>query len=342
VLLSINDRKLGDSVSLLERLIGGRLDENGAAVGDLHNLPSDSELRPFEPFYQDLDHLLTQAAQPIARELRQYTRASTAAVTGLEFELAFFLAASELAERLNAKDVAHCLPQIAPMHERAAHAEGLVNVLLALQSAGAPVPSDLILDDDGRIAILTGPNSGGKTTYLQSAGLAYALFQSGMMIPARAARLSPVDVILTHFPALETRQQGRLAEEAGRLRAIFEQAHRHSLVLLNETFSSTASGEALYLAQDILGAMRAIGLRAIFATHFVELAQHIAEVESAIEGDSRLCSLVAGIAISDDGRPLPTFHITRGMPLGRSYAQEIARRHGISLEQILDAYRKRG
>ncbi len=117
---------------------------------------------------------------------------------------------------------------------------------------------------------------------------------------------------------------------------MLQHSTQHSLVLLNETFSSTAFGEALYLAQDVLAAMCLIGSRAVFATHLVELVDHFDEIEGRVHGTSNLFSLVAGIELKDDGTAIPTYQITRGEPLGRSYAQEIARRHGISLAQILE------
>ncbi|MEL7234028.1 MAG: hypothetical protein AAGK74_06010, partial [Chloroflexota bacterium] len=73
------------------------------------------------------------------------------------------------------------------------------------------------------------------------------------------------------------------------------------------------------------------------ATHLVELVGRFSEIESAVSANSTLCSLVAGIQITEDGSPTPTYRVTRGEPLGRSYAQEIARKYGISLNQILDA-----
>ena len=156
-----------------------------------------------------------------------------------------------------------------------------------------------------------------------------------MLLPAKEARLSPVDKLFTHFPALETRQEGRLAEEAARLRKVFQEATEHSLVLMNETFSSTSSGEAIFLAQDVLCGLRAIGARAIFATHLIELAEKIDTIQDTVNGESSLFSLVAGITLGNNGEETPTYQVARGLPLGQSYAREIARRHGISLEQIL-------
>jgi DNA mismatch repair ATPase MutS len=288
------------------------------------------------PLFQDLDRLLTQVAQPVAQALKRYVKTGSGSLAALEYELAFYVAAVGLIRRLAARGVRFCQPEIAPVEERVIQIGDLVNISLALKNEN-PVASHAEFGTEGRIAILTGPNSGGKTTYLRSLGLTQVLFQAGLFVPASRARISPVDAILTHFPALETRQQGRLAEEAVRLREIFQQCTRHSLVLLNETFSSTASGEALYLAQDILAALRTIGARAIFATHLTELAEHLDDIEASIAGDSRLFGLIAGVKLNDDGQATATFEIKRGKPLGRSYAQEIARRHGISLEQILQA-----
>jgi DNA mismatch repair protein MutS len=347
VLLRINDTPFTDKVSLLEKLLGSK-SEGEEGIAPLHYTPSDPGQRPLSVLFQDLEHLITQSTQPVARALARYVRISSAPLSGLENELAFYVAAVRLIAKLRAQGVPFCQPEIAPADERVSQIEGLVNLNLALRTVNGqtgqavPVQNDAVFDDTGRIAILTGPNSGGKTTYLQAVGLAHVLFQAGLFIPAVRARISPVDDILTHFPALET-QQGRLAEEASRLRNICLKATRYSLVLLNESLSSTIASEALYLAQDLLCSLRYIGVRAVYATHLVELAERIVEMEKAVQGDSAITSLIAGVEIhesdgdSRDIRAVPTFRITRGAPQGRGYAREIARRYGISLEQILDA-----
>lgn len=337
-LLSINDRPFTETRSFLSRLLGAHTsDENDAGLAPLHYTPSDLEQRPLSPLFQDLERLITQIAQPVARALGRYIRISSAPLTSLENELIFYSTAVSMIRRLEMRGVTFCQPEIAPVDERITRIEGLLNLNLAARdNAGVPISNDVQFDDQGRIGILTGPNSGGKTTYLQSVGLAHVLAQAGLLIPAHSARLSPVDAIFTHFPALETRQQGRLAEEAERLRDIFVRASQDSLVLLNESLSSTTPGEALYLAKDVLCGLRAVGVRGLFATHLIELAARIPEIEQAVSGTSSLMSLVAGVTQNEDGRALPTFRIARGEPLGSGYAREIARRHGISLEQILE------
>lgn len=330
VLMAVNNFQIGEPLSFLERLIGRAGADEESGIAPLRYVPRDHDERILNPLFQDLDRLMTQVAQPVARALNRYVRINSESIASLEYELAFFAGAARLLQRLPFS----CLPEIALPDEGVATISELASIHLLLRGGEAPVTSAVEFGNEGRIAILTGPNSGGKTTYLRSVALAQVLFQAGLAIPARSARISPVDSILTHFPALET-GQGRLAEEAVRLRALFEKATPRSLVLLNETFSSTAPGEALYLAQDVLCGLRAIGLRAIYATHLIELAERIAEIEATVDGGSRLFSLIATMQVNEAGQTVRTFRIERGLPLGRSYAQEIARLHGISLEQIL-------
>ncbi len=289
VLLEINDFKMKAAHSWVQRVIGFSSDENeDTGIAALHTTPDNIHQRVLAPLFQDLDQLLTKTAEPISRALNHYTRSGSGSVWHLEHELAFFAAGARLIQRFQAYGIAYCQPQAVPMDERVIEIEALTNVALATDEGQKPIPSTITFGEQGRIAVLTGPNSGGKTTFIRSVGLAQILFQAGLFIPAVRARISPVDKILTHFPALESRHQGRLAEEAERLREIFQQATPRSLVLLNETFSSTASGEAVYLAQDILGGLRSVGVRAIYATHLIELAERLDEIEAAAAGNSRL------------------------------------------------------
>jgi DNA mismatch repair protein MutS len=333
ILMAINDFEINEPMSFLGRVLGADSDAS-AGIAPLNIIPGDARQRPLSPLFQDLEKLMTQVAEPVERVLRQYANTSTQPLVNLAQEFGFFIGALMLMQRLQARGVPVCQPEIRPAADRHFAAQGLVNMALVLHPDGQAIPSDVRFDQTGRIAILTGPNSGGKTTYLRSVGLAQVMAQAGLFVTAQSAQISPVDAIYTHFPALETRQQGRLAEEATRLRTIFQGISEHSLVLLNETFATTASSEAIYLAQDMLCGLRMVSTRAIFATHLTELYERISEIEAAVQGESRVFSLVAGITLSGDKTGKPTYVVKRGEPLGRSYAREIAQRHGIELEQL--------
>jgi DNA mismatch repair ATPase MutS len=201
------------------------------------------------------------------------------------------------------------------------------------------VLNDVCLDDSARLYILTGPNQGGKTTYTQGLGVMQILGQAGLFVPARSAVLSPVDHVESHFPSEEkgSLETGRLAEEARRLSALFDRITDRSLVLLNETLSSTSPGEGLYLAEDVVKGLRLSGARGVFATHLHELAERAELLNAEVEGGSRIGSLVAGIGAAADrpgGEARRTYQIRKGPPMGKSYARDIAERYGISFRKI--------
>ena len=116
-------------------------------------------------------------------------------------------------------------------------------------------------------------------------------------------------------------------------------------MLLNESLSSTSPGESLYLAEDILRAFRLVGCRAVFATHLHELAARADEINRDTAGDSTVVSAVAGAEStppgSTNGEARRTYRIEIGPPAGRSFARDIANRHGISFEKLLATLKAR-
>jgi DNA mismatch repair ATPase MutS len=189
---------------------------------------------------------------------------------------------------------------------------------------------------------------------MQAVGLAQVLAQAGLFVPARSARITPVDGIYTHFPAKEHLEldTGRLGEEAQRLRDLFATATADSLILLNESLSTTSHGESLVLARDVLRALSLLGCRAIFTTHLHELARETDRLNGENPGQGRIASLVSLVEEADGGgRSVPeepsrpvrrTFRIRPGTPAGYSYAREIAAKHGVSYPQLAELLRKRG
>lgn len=375
VLLSANSERFTES-RLLDRLLGKSAAE-GKGIAPLHALPMLTEgstmitgglpiagpTRQAEPMmvplFRDLSKVLEKTTKPIASELKRYINLNSQFMKNLRPEIIFYVQAVELARKIEFLGLPLCLPEIAPSAERICEIEGNYNIQLALhlssQKPGNPltgqiVTNEVILGTRGRIVILTGPNQGGKTTYMQAVGQAQVMAQAGLFVPGKQARISPVDGIYTHYPIEERLElgTGRFGDEARRIRVIFEQVTRHSLVLLNESLSTTNMGESLYLAQDIVRAMRQIGLRAIFTTHLHELATSVQEL-NLIPGDSEVVSMVA---CYEEGQEEPTdaaegdtpyrYHIVLSPPLGRSYAERIAARYGISHAQLADLLHQRG
>ena len=164
------------------------------------------------------------------------------------------------------------------------------------------------------------------------------LAQAGLLVPGSSARISPVDAIYSHFAMPERADigGGRLAEELERLAQIFRQATRHSLVLLNEPLASTDHAAARALCRDVLTGLQLLGARTVFVTHIYELAD-----DTDLPG---VVSLTAGITTIDRNgdTPVPSYTIAPGRPQVAGYAAELARRHGLSRDQIITALRERG
>ena len=166
-------------------------------------------------------------------------------------------------------------------------------------------------------------------------GMIQAMAQLGLPVPAEKAVLSPVDAIFTHFPtgAEDTIDKGRLGEECARLGEIFDVLTDRSLVLLDETLSSTGAFEASYIAAEVLAGLSMARCRAIFSTHLHELAGEIEGINARTVplGGVPIDTLVAGI----EGEGKRSFRILRAKPDGKSYARDIAVKYGLTYDNIL-------
>jgi DNA mismatch repair ATPase MutS len=309
------------------------------------------------PLFADLAKVLEKTAIPIADRLGQYSDLHGQLFKDLRQALIFYLGAVRFIRQFQKLGLPMCRPQIAPEEERRCVVKDSYNVHLFLRHSGtddgegsAIVRNDILMGPGpgGHILILTGPNHGGKTTFLQGVGVLHILAQAGCYVPGTQALISPLDHLFTHFPVEEKPESdaGRFGEEAMRLAKIFEQLTRHSLVLLNESLSSTSFGESLYLAQDIVRILRRIGTRAIYSTHLHELANKVDELNASVPGDSRIISVVSSPVETPgqaNGNELNrTYKVEARPPLGQSYAREIAARYGISYEQLQNVLSERG
>src|SRR5262249_26635599 len=215
-LLSVNERKFTGS-TFLDRLLG-RHGEDFKGLGPLHTVPNleqgrvlsgnrerNRDVNPLMvPLFRDLAQILDTVCQPLARALRQYNTLHSGFLVTLRGDLAFYLAAVRLMERLRSHRLPVCRPDIVPMTERVCELHEAYNLNLALHhmshaTAHAHIgTSEGDMRKHGGISSLPGANEGGKTIYTQMVGLCQILAQRGLWLPAARARLSPVDKSCTH------------------------------------------------------------------------------------------------------------------------------------------------
>jgi hypothetical protein len=349
-ILEFGTERIDGRRGLLGRLLGGVGAQTGLTPlqrGDGAPMGGQNDL------VRDLNRLIQRVTAPIAAALDRYTAVSGRGLARLAPELAFFLGGVRLVQHVEAAGLPTCRADLVGSEVRRtwmseAYDPGLVLRQEHLSTPSTIVTNPVVMDDaSARVWVLTGPNRGGKTTYVRAMGIAQVLAQAGLRVPAARASLSPVDAIYTHFPMLEPDQpgQGRLDQEAARVAAIFKRATPNSLILLNEALAGTSAFEALDLARGIVRGLRLLGARAIYVTHLHDLANAVDDINRTTPGASIVGSLVAepGPRAADgSGGVVRTFRIQPGQPRGQSFAVEIAEQHGISFELLAALLRARG
>ena len=300
--------------------------EGGGATGD--DPLSEAIKKP-------VSEILKRTCSEIKSTLRRYVNMSGYTLTSLMPEILFYVRWAELIDKIKAVGMPVCKPVILDTEKRDCSFKELYNLKLVINKVNGEdiniITNDIDFNDDHRIFILTGPNRGGKTIFTQAWGLAMLLGQLGIYVPASYAEISPCDNIFTHFPADEndTVDLGRLGEESKRLAEIFDMATERSTMLLNESLATTSVTEGLFIAKDVVSAMRYLGARAIFNTHMHDLARSCDEINESVEGKSKAASLVTGV---HDGER--SFKVSLLPPQGVSYAKDIALKYGVSFKQM--------
>ena len=315
--------------------------EQGASFHGMTKFHTVGKIAGEDPFTSNLTKVMTEmlglTVKRLKSKLSKYTNVSGYSLTKLIPEFLFYIRWADYIGKMQELNIQFCKPVIIPHEKREMHAKGLYNFKLAMQKVEGKkidiIANDIDFDAEHRIYIMTGPNRGGKTTMTQAVGLVFLLAQFGIYVPCESVELSPVDNIYTHFPADENKtvDLGRLGEESQRMSEIFSQATNESLLLFNESLATTSFEEGLYIAKDVVKALRYLGPRTIFNTHMHELAMNLDEVNTKIEGDSKVASLITGI---HEGKR--SYKIFLAPPEGVSYAQDIAKKYGVTFDQLLD------
>ena len=151
--------------------------------------------------------------------------------------------------------------------------QNLYEVSMALTTLKMPVSNTL--SDDCHLHLISGANQGGKSTFLRSVGIAQVMMQAGLFVPATFFESRLYDTIVTHFTRREdsSMNSGRMVEEMKRMNYIVDRISSHSLILMNESFSSTTEKEGSLIAESIIQAMYDSGVNVWMVTHLFAFAK---------------------------------------------------------------------
>ena len=190
------------------------------------------------------------------------------------------------------------------------------------------MPNDLSLDARRRMLIITGPNMGGKSTYMRQAALIAILAHIGSFVPAHFARIGPLDRIFTRIGAGDDLAGGRstFMVEMTEAANILHNATARSLILMDEIGRGTSTFDGLSLAWAI---SRYIATRlhafTLFATHYFELTTLAREVDGCIN---------VHLDATEHGDGIVFLHAVKEGPASRSYGLQVAQLAGVPREVI--------
>jgi DNA mismatch repair ATPase MutS len=236
----------------------------------------------------------------------------------LRAELAFYVGCLNLHEQLSQMQEPTAFPNPVAASERRHSFSGLYDVSLALTMKQKVVGNDVSADHKD-LAIITGANQGGKSTFLRSIGLAQLMMQCGMFVPAEYFSANVCCELFTHYKREEdtTMNSGKLDEELSRMNDIANHIRPNSLVLFNESFAATNEREGSEIARQIVRALLDKGIKVFFVTHLYEFAH-------GFYNRNMDNSIFLRAERQADGRR--TFKLAEGKPLETSYGEDLYRK----------------
>jgi DNA mismatch repair protein MutS len=194
-------------------------------------------------------------------------------------------------------------------------------------------PNDLLLDESRRMLVITGPNMGGKSTYMRQNALIVLLAHIGSFVPAARARIGPVDRILTRIGAGDdlARGQSTFMVEMSETSYILHHATERSLVLMDEIGRGTSTYDGLALAEACARHLAATNRAwTLFATHYFELTA-LAEPGSGIAN--------VHLDAIEHGDELVFMHAVKDGPANRSFGLQVAALAGLPRTVVAQARR---
>ena len=287
-----------------------------------------------------MDHVGAQIVQLVARlyrpefdalaaYCRQHAQFIDPAIGAFDRELQFYLAYLDYLRPMWSAGLSFCYPELSAAESKQVLARDTFDLALAAKLTARRRPvvtNDFELSGSERIIVVSGPNQGGKTTFARAFGQVHHLAATGCPVPGSAARLYLCDQIFTHFEREEDLDDlaGKLENDLLRIQQALRAATGDSIIIMNEIFTSTTLTDARFLGEQVLARVIELDLLCVYVTFIDELAS------------------ISPTAVSMTSMIVPenpaerTYKVIRRPADGLAYALAIARKHGVTYDQLKD------
>ena len=302
--------------------------QQGAVQTHLARLPDHAEMDHVEARILDgVAHLhpgVFQARKDFCTRHRDYLDTT---IGRFEREVQFYLAYLEMANSFRGAGLQFCYPEVSASSKEIA-AEETFDIALAsklVPQRGTVICNDFHLAGPERIFVVTGPNNGGKTTFARTFGQLHYLASLGLPVPGRDVRIFLPGRIFTHFEREENIEtlRGKFDDELIRVKGILEHATPDSVIVMNESFSSTSLSDALFVGTEVMRQIIELGCLGVYVT-FVDKIASLGEAT---------VSMVSQVVPENPAER--TFKVIRKPADGRAYAWAIAEKYGLSYERLM-------
>ncbi|HYX82810.1 MAG TPA: DNA mismatch repair protein MutS, partial [Gemmatimonadales bacterium] len=278
------------------------------------------ELKEYEAKVLGAEERITAREADVLDQLRRQVASAVArgqATAGVLARLDVWAALADVAERER-----YVRPVVTS--DFTLHLEGSRHpVVERMMAREAFIPNDVVLDEAGRVVLLTGPNMAGKSTLLRQVGLCVVLAQLGSYVPCRRATIGAVDRLFTRVGASDNlvRGQSTFMVEMSETSAILHAATSRSLVLLDEIGRGTSTYDGVAIAWSVTECLHnTIGCKTIFATHYHELTQLTETLEHVRNFN---------VAVREVGEEIVFLHRLEPGGADRSYGIHVGRLAGL-------------